>query len=66
MPSLDLAETAIIDIVATANIIAVIVPNSGTIVVPDMVFREISLSTSGFPETLVLSEKIILPQEEFF
>lgn len=37
MLNLDFRDIAIIDVIATASIIAVIVPNSGTIVVPVMV-----------------------------
>ena len=55
MPSLDLAETAIIDIVATANIIAAIVPNSGTIVVPVMVIDFASKRTSLITSTVISS-----------
>ena len=52
MLSLDLAETAIIEIIATARIMAAIVPNSGTTKVPII---SISSAPAGNSITNVLS-----------
>ena len=55
--SLDLADTAIIEIIATARIVAAIVPNSGTTNVPNI---SISSEPAGKSIVKVLSVDVVI------
>ena len=55
MLSLEFTDMAITDIIAIPNMIIVIVPNSGTIVVPVMVIHFASEGTSLITSTVISS-----------